>query len=187
MTNENQTKKSLQEKVYDDFREASANRNKYMLFSARKGDCSIADISMEFANINRGKIIIKTAEGTKVACIENGDLKDSEIEFLMVIKPYKLISLAFGEGERPERYLRIKPKGDSEVKIFDEVFGFIETDCFTYLFSFDSILQKIAVFVIADEDDEQKAIYNSMAKYFISPCQLSPVADNLEGGDLYDE
>ena len=187
MTIENETKKSLQEKVYDDFREASANRNKYMLFSARKGDCSIADTGEEFVPIKSGKIIIKTAEGTKVLSIENGDLNDSEIELLMVIKPYKLISLAFCESEKSEKYLRFKPKGDSEVKIFDEVFGFIETDCFTYLFSFDSTLQKIAIFVICDENDEHKAIYNSMAKYFISPVQSSPVADNLEGGDLYDE
>ena len=187
MTIKNETKKSLQEKVYDDFREASANRNKYMLFSARKGDCSIADTGEEFVPIKSGKIIIKTAEGTKVLSIKNGELNDSEIELLMVIKPYKLISLAFCEPEKSERYLRFKPKGDSEVKIFDEVFGFIETDCFTYLFTFDSTLQKIAVFVICDENDEHKAIYNSMAKYFISPCKLSPVADNLEGGDLYDE
>ena len=89
MTIENETKKSLQEKVYDDFREASANRNKYMLFSARKGDCSIADIGMEFVTIKSGKIIIKTQDDTKVLSIENGDLKASEIELLMVIKPCK--------------------------------------------------------------------------------------------------
>lgn len=187
MTIENETKKSLQEKVYDDFREASANRNKYMLFSARKGDCSIADIGMEFVTIKSGKIIIKTQDDTKVLSIENGDLKASEIELLMVIKPCKLISLAFCEAEKSERYLRFKPKEDSEEKIMDEVFGFIETDCFTYLFSFDSILQKMAVFAIYDENDGQKAMYNSMAKYFISPVQSISVAGNLKGGDLYDE
>ena len=75
-------KKTLARKVYDDFREASANRNKYMLFSARKGDCSIADTGEEFVPIKSGKIIIKTAEGTKMLSIKNGELNDSEIELL---------------------------------------------------------------------------------------------------------
>lgn len=176
MSNEMLSKKELEEKVREDFDKAEEKRNKYIIAFKDDSGAVIASPGSKFEKITNCIIYA----GKNFAEIKNGTLVSGS-NFTIIIKPSKLISGAFYDGENQISF-RMKT-GKDKTETFDTPFlALFETETKIFVISFDVKTQIVcSVYISPDltEIESHKAIYNSLYTQLRGKDVIADEAENI--------